>query len=220
MSVENVDGSMESLAGGIIQWSFNIENQTGEPATAREPTIVESYDSYVICDDTSWKRVDSATGNILETYADDYAVGFVDADQEAWHIVRQRILKIDPFKPIEEIDTPINLNWMWVMPQGFDPNTILRIEHIGSSHLLIVCESWAGVIEIPSEPSEAGFEPAQIPTKWNITLQGEIFSAIAYGNTPGEAINDTAETQSLFFGYLTALLTLSSSIQMVVSWIM
>ena len=201
MSVENVDGSMESLAGGTIQWSFNIENQTGEPATAREPTIVESYGSYVICDDTSWKRVDSATGNILETYADDCTVGFVDADQEAWHIVRQRILKIDPFKPIEEIDTPINLNWMWVMPQGFDPNTILRIEHIGSSHLLIVCESWAGVIEIPSEPSEAGFEPAQIPTKWNITLQGEIFSAIAYGNTPGEAINDTAETQSLFFGY-------------------
>ena len=100
------------------------------------------------------KRFDSVTGNILESYADDYTAGFIDADGEAWHIVRQRILKIDPFKPIEEIDTPINLNWMWVMPDGFDPNTILRIEHVGSSHLLIICEKWAGVIEIPSEPSE------------------------------------------------------------------
>ena len=57
MSVENVDGSMESLAGGTIRWSFNIENQTGEPATTREPTLVESHGSYVICDDTSWKEV-------------------------------------------------------------------------------------------------------------------------------------------------------------------
>ena len=201
MSVENVDGSMESLAGGTIRWSFNIENQTGEPATTREPTLVESHGSYVICDDTSWKRFDPVTGNILESYADDCTAGFIDADGEAWHIVRQRILKIDPFKPIEEIDTPINLNWMWVMPDGFDPNTILRIEHVGSSHLLIICEKWAGVIEIPSEPSEAGFEPAEIPTTWNITPRDSIFSAVAYGNTPGQAINDTAKNQSLFFGY-------------------
>ena len=202
MSVENVDGGMEALAGGNIRWSFDIENQTGEPSTSREPTIVASHGSYVICDDTSWKRFDSDTGNILETYADDCTVGFVDANGEAWHIVRQRILKIDPFKPIEEIDTPLDLNWMWVMPDGFNPNTILRIEHIGSSHLLIVCESWAGVIEIPAERSESGFEPSEIPTTWNMTLPGGgIFSAVAYGNTPGKAINDTAESLSLFLGH-------------------
>ena len=202
MSVENVDGGMEALAGGTIRWVFDIENQTGEPTTSRDPTIVASHGSYVVCDDTSWKRFDSDTGNTLETYADDCTVGFVDTNGEAWHIVRQRILKIDPFKPIEEIDTPLDLNWMWVMPEGFDPNTILRIEHIGSSHLLIVCESWAGVIEIPSEPSESAFEPSEIPTTWNMTPpSGGIFSAIAYGNSPGEAINDTAKSQGLFLGH-------------------
>ncbi|CAI8225923.1 MAG: Uncharacterised protein [Methanobacteriota archaeon] len=202
MSVENVDGGMEALAGGSIRWAFDIENQTGEPTTSRDPTIVASHGSYVVCDDTSWKRFDSDTGNTLETYADDCTVGFVDTNGEAWHIVRQRILKIDPFKPIEEIDTPLDLNWMWVMPEGFDPNTILRIEHIGSSHLLIVCESWAGVIEIPSEPSESAFEPSEIPTTWNMTPpSGGIFSAIAYGNSPGEAINDTAKSQGLFLGH-------------------
>ncbi|MFL2977572.1 MAG: presenilin family intramembrane aspartyl protease PSH [Candidatus Thalassarchaeaceae archaeon] len=202
MSVENVDGGMEALAGGTIRWVFDIENQTGEPPTSRDPTIVASHGSYVVCDDTSWKRFDSDTGNTLETYADDCTVGFVDTNGEAWHIVRQRILKIDPFKPIEEIDTPLDLNWMWVMPEGFDPNTILRIEHIGSSHLLIVCESWAGVIEIPSEPSESAFEPSEIPTTWNMTPpSGGIFSAIAYGNSPGEAINDTAKSQGLFLGH-------------------
>ncbi len=202
VSIENVDGGLEAFAGGSIQWSFDIENQTGEPATAREPTIVESHGSYVICDDTSWNRIDSTSGNIIETYADDCSVGFVNADGEAWHIVRQRILKIDPFKPIEEIDTPLDLNWMWVMPDGFNPNAILRIEHVGTSHLLIVCDKWAGVIEIPSEPSDGGFEPKEIPTTWNMTLSGaDIFSAIAYGNTPGEQINDTAATQSLFFGH-------------------
>ena len=202
MSVENVDGGMEALAGGTIRWVFDIENQTGEPTTSRDPTIVASHGSYVVCDDTSWKRFDSDTGNTLETYADDCTVGFVDTNGEAWHIVRQRILKIDPFKPIEEIDTPLDLNWMWVMPEGFDPNTILRVEHIGSSHLLIVCESWAGVIEIPSEPSESAFEPSEIPTTWNMTPpSGGIFSAIAYGNSPGEAINDTAKSQGLFLGH-------------------
>ena len=202
MSIENVDGGLEAFAGGSIQWSFDIENQTGEPATAREPTIVESHGSFVICDDTSWNRIDSVTGNILETYADDCSVGFVNADGEAWHIVRQRILKIDPFKPIEDIDTPLDLNWMWVMPDGFNPNAILRIEHVGPSHLLIVCDKWTGVIEIPSEPSDGGFEPKEIPTTWNMTLGGaDIFSAIAYGNTPGEAINDTAKSQSLFLGH-------------------
>jgi len=200
ISVEEAIGGDGAYAGGTVNWSTNVSNLHGE-IPSPNPFFTPSTNDFVMCDSTQWIRIDSNDGTILERFDDDCNLGFVDSGGLPWHIVRSSLMKIDPFKPIEEVNSSRNSGWEWLMPMGFDPNNILTSEHIGENHMLIVSSRWAGVFEIPNDSHGEGFNAPYIETVWNYSLpEGNMFTAATYGSDTNEIKNETANEFSLYLG--------------------
>ena len=200
ISVNQAIGGEGPYAGGNVNWSTNVSDLRDEIASPN-PFFMSSNNDIIMCDSTQWVQIDSDNGEVVQRYDDDCNLGFVSSEGEAWHIVRRSLMKIDPFKPIEEVNSSRNANWEWLMPDGFDPSNIRTAEHIGENHMLIVSSRWAGVLEIPDEPHGEGFNPPFIEPIWNYSLsEGDMFTAVTFGSDTNEIINDSANEFSLYLG--------------------
>ena len=206
ISVDHAVGNEGEFAGGSVNWTANISESRNEsisitPNGKMTYHIMSSANDFIICDMTQWIRVDSSNGEIINRFDDNCHLGFVDSEESEWQIFGPVLMKIDEFKPVESIDSPRDRSWEWLMPEEFDPMNIISAKHIGDNHLLIISTRWAGVLEIPSQPHDDGFNPPYLEPVWNLTLSGDnTFTATTFGSDTYEIYNSSSQEFSLYLG--------------------
>ena len=189
-------GGVGESAGATTLWSYDIIHQENQQSKIVPAQIVNEGDALVLCEGTQWVRLDANTGDLIDNHTTDCNLGFRYTDPDPdwenchgaeegqdWAIVGSTLVAIDRWGP----ENPLRCeNWNLFLPVEFDSSKILIARKIGSDHLLLVTQTWAGMIIIPKTAALAHGEQATINTTWDITPRsGEEILAATIGTPPG-----------------------------------
>jgi len=186
--------------GAEMLWNTNITPENG--SSNSELNVLVQETDFVLCESSEWRRIDLASGAILENHSDDCQLGLTvlrDGEQEAWAIIYNGILvRVDEFHPNNPPE-----DWRWKMPESFDAKDIILAQKIGENHFLVVTGADATVVEIPDDrhANDLADPIPNVTTMWTAHPDsGERFIAATFGFQVGHAVNDSSDTRAFYIG--------------------
>ncbi|MBC8437843.1 MAG: hypothetical protein H8D82_01085 [Euryarchaeota archaeon] len=159
-------------------WSMSLD-LGNETYSAHPKTVVDNGDHYVMCDRVRWLKLAKDTGEVEGSYEEQCTVGFFDGEND-WGLVDQFMYKLDPFHSNQPIHT-----WWYRLPPQFLASQFQRGVMLESSQILLVTDTWAGVIEIPQEQHNQEFGEVNATVVWEAYPDSsDSFTATAWGHSP------------------------------------